>query len=57
MKFKVFVRMLINQGSQAIVVVITMAMLTACGQKGPIYMPDEKQGEQQQHNQQKQQKS
>ena len=40
---------------------VTVVTVAACGQKGPLYMPDdvpdEKQDEQQQHNQQKQQKS
>ncbi|GEM_PF-3504529 len=57
MKFDSFVKMLITQGLQAIVLLVTVTILAACGQKGPLYMPDEKQDEQKQHNEQKQPKS
>ncbi|MEA3302409.1 MAG: lipoprotein [Pseudomonadota bacterium] len=40
-----------------ILILVAVVQLLACGQKGPLYMPDEKQDEQQQTNQQKQQKS
>ena len=61
MKFDTFVKMLITQGLQATVLLITVTTLVACGQKGPLYMPDEnqdeqKQDEQKQHNEQNQPK-
>jgi predicted small lipoprotein YifL len=66
MKIDAFVKMFVTQGLQATALLITVTMLAACGQKGPLYMPDEnqdeqkqneqKQNEQKQHNEQKQQK-
>ena len=61
MKFDTFVKMLITQGLQATVLLITVTTLVACGQKGPLYMPDENQDEQKQdelkqHNEQNQPK-
>jgi predicted small lipoprotein YifL len=43
------------------VLLVTAITVAACGQKGPLYMPDknqdeQKQDEQKQHNEQKQQK-
>ncbi len=62
MKFDSFVKMLITQGLQAIVLLVTVTILAACGQKGPLYMPDknqdeQKQNEQKQHDEQDQNKS
>ncbi len=57
MKIDEFVKMFVTQGLQATVLLISVTMLAACGQKGPLYMPDEKQDEQIQHNEQDQSKN
>ncbi|MBG7601929.1 MAG: lipoprotein [Gammaproteobacteria bacterium] len=49
--------MFVTQGLLATALLITVAILAACGQKGPLYMPDEKQDEQIQHNEQDQSKN
>ena len=57
MKIDAFVKMFVTQGLLATALLITVAILAACGQKGPLYMPDEKQDEQIQHNEQDQSKN
>ncbi len=62
MKIDEFVKMFVTQGLQATVLLISVTMLAACGQKGPLYMPDENQDEQKQdkqiqHNEQDQSKN
>ncbi len=57
MKIDAFVKMFVTQGLQATALLIIVTMLAACGQKGPLYMPDEKQDEKKQHSEQNQSKS
>jgi len=47
----------ISHRQLVMVLLVTAVSVTACGQKGPLYMPDEKQDEQKQHDEQDQSKS